>query len=62
MSTIELSTKKISDEVVIAYDPNSTKKSRKGGDVETQAGDTLGGSARTRDSRSSCVSTRSIPA
>lgn len=42
MATIELSTKKVRERVVIAYDPDSGKNSRKGGDVEVQPGDALG--------------------
>jgi len=42
MATIELSTKTVKERIVIAYDPISSNKSRKGGDVEAQPGDTLG--------------------
>lgn len=42
MATIELDTKKVKDRAVIAYDPSSDKRSRKGGDVEATTGDTLG--------------------
>lgn len=42
MATIELSTKQVNDRIVVAYDPQADKASRKGGDVETTTGDTLG--------------------
>lgn len=42
MATIELDTISVKEWVVVAYDPTSSKRSRKGGNVEAQPGDALG--------------------
>jgi hypothetical protein len=41
MNTIELDTKKAKEQIVIAYDPSSSKLSRKGGDVVVDTGNTI---------------------